>query len=304
MIQNAPRILYLGMENYFSLQAFKALSAQKVNICGTVISMSASQRFMYDAGAHGETISDLPMVNPHMHASLSQEATDQGVPVVSIAREDFSTISDAIDKTKPDIACVACFPYILPRWLLSKLGHGFLNLHPSILPYHRGPAPLFWIFRSGEMAYRGVTVHLIGEGVDTGDILLQRRIIYEPGISGHEAERVSGAAGGQLLAAAAQGLFQGKLDPYPQAVGGSYQGWPEASDFVLSSSWTVYRAFDFMRATEHWGFAYPIEIDGRTVELTRATSAVPGEYMPASWQVKEDTIVVRFSDGFLLAERR
>jgi methionyl-tRNA formyltransferase len=43
-----------------------------------------------------------------------------------------------------------------------------LNLHPSLLPAYRGPAPLFWMARQGE-TQAGVTLHFLDEGLDTGD---------------------------------------------------------------------------------------------------------------------------------------
>ncbi|MEZ4640893.1 MAG: formyltransferase family protein [Caldilineaceae bacterium] len=51
-------------------------------------------------------------------------------------------------QSRVDVACVACFNRIFPADLLT-LPHGFLNLHPSLLPHYRGPDPIFWQLRDG-----------------------------------------------------------------------------------------------------------------------------------------------------------
>ncbi|MEZ4833421.1 MAG: formyltransferase family protein [Caldilineaceae bacterium] len=61
--------------------------------------------------------------------------------------------------------------------------HGFLNLHPSLLPHYRGPDPIFWQLRDG-VEPMGVTVHWMDVGVDTGDIAAQAPVALEDGLSG------------------------------------------------------------------------------------------------------------------------
>src|ERR1700686_2568971 len=68
-----------------------------------------------------------------------------------------------------DLFCVATFPRILDAGVLALPRLGVLNVHPSLLPRHRGPDPLFWTFFDSE-AETGVTVHWITQEVDAGDI--------------------------------------------------------------------------------------------------------------------------------------
>ncbi len=56
--------------------------------------------------------------------------------------------------------------------------HGFINLHPSLLPRHRGPSPIQWSLVCGDRA-TGVTTMMLDEGMDTGPILLQERVPIE-----------------------------------------------------------------------------------------------------------------------------
>ena len=72
---------------------------------------------------------------------------------------------------KPDFFVVAAFRNILPANILAIPQLGTINIHASLLPYYRGPAPINWAIINGE-SRTGVTTMLMEEGLDTGDILL------------------------------------------------------------------------------------------------------------------------------------
>ena len=68
---------------------------------------------------------------------------------------------------------------IIPRWMLDLPKHGNINLHASLLPKYRGAAPIQWAIANGERV-TGNTTMRIDEGLDTGDILLQREMAIGP----------------------------------------------------------------------------------------------------------------------------
>ena len=74
-----------------------------------------------------------------------------------------------------DAITVACFSRKLPASVLRLPRLGCLNVHPSLLPAHRGPDPLFWIYHDGDET-GGVTIHLMDEGFDTGPIVLRETV--------------------------------------------------------------------------------------------------------------------------------
>ena len=75
-----------------------------------------------------------------------------------------------------DIGILAWWPKIVKQPLLSLPKHGFINTHPSFLPYNRGKHPNFWALV--EQCPFGVSLHFITEGIDDGDILAQVHIPY------------------------------------------------------------------------------------------------------------------------------
>ena len=76
---------------------------------------------------------------------------------------------------QPDVIVVVAFGQILPKSVLELPSYGCLNVHPSCLPKYRGAAPIQWVLINGETE-AGVTIMLLDEGEDTGDIVLQNSL--------------------------------------------------------------------------------------------------------------------------------
>ena len=73
---------------------------------------------------------------------------------------------------------VVAYGKLIPESLLGVPARGFINLHPSLLPRHRGPSPIQWSLVCGDRS-TGVTTMQLDEGMDTGPILLQERMAIE-----------------------------------------------------------------------------------------------------------------------------
>src|SRR5437588_12659091 len=83
----------------------------------------------------------------------------------------------------PDVIVVTAYGQMLPRNVLGIPPTACLNLHASLLPRHRGAAPIQAAFDAGDRE-TGITVMYMDEGLDTGDILLQRKIDILPNDTG------------------------------------------------------------------------------------------------------------------------
>jgi methionyl-tRNA formyltransferase len=82
---------------------------------------------------------------------------------------------EKIASLKPDVIVVAAYGSILPKRVLSIPKFGSVNVHASLLPKFRGPSPIQNALLRGEKE-TGVTIMLMDEGIDTGDILAQEKI--------------------------------------------------------------------------------------------------------------------------------
>lgn len=96
-----------------------------------------------------------------------------------------------IKELEPDVICVVAYGKILPNEILKIPKYGCVNIHPSLLPKYRGPAPIQWAILNGDKK-TGVSIMYLDEGMDTGDIILQENIeIGENETTGELWNRVS-----------------------------------------------------------------------------------------------------------------
>jgi methionyl-tRNA formyltransferase len=104
---------------------------------------------------------------------------DSPVQVLQPARIKNGEAIEEILALAPDVIVVIAYGQILPRAVLQIPGTACLNLHASLLPRWRGAAPIQAAIAAGDRE-TGITVMYMDEGLDTGDVLLQRKIEIEP----------------------------------------------------------------------------------------------------------------------------
>jgi len=115
----------------------------------------------------------------------------------------------------PDLLVVVAFGAILPLNLLQLPRIGPLNVHPSLLPAYRGPAPINWAILNGETE-TGVTTMFLDQGMDTGPILLSRRTAIGPLETAGQLHDRLARLGAELLLETIAGLKAGRVTPKPQ----------------------------------------------------------------------------------------
>lgn len=299
------RVLYLGMSGEFSYLPLLALLKAGVAVCGVVamgektadstpISLLTPQR----------TVSELSLINPFHLQHIVHLAWEHNIPAFEVIQLKHPDTVATLAALQPDVACVACFSRKIPPVLLALPRYGFLNVHPSLLPAYRGPAPLFWQFRQGE-PHTGVTVHWMDEGLDTGDVVLQTAVSFPDGIPGSQADRLCAQAGGELLVQAIQQLPNGlpRLPQSSMAVAASYHPWPKTADFALSTHWSAKRAFNFIRGTSLWGMSYDIHMGEKRVVIETAVSYHPTAQLNTPLVETADELHIQFNPGVLYAWR-
>ena len=129
-------------------------------------------------------------------------------------RKDRET-ADRLRDLQPDAIVIAAFGQILPAEVLAIPPHGCLNVHASLLPRHRGAAPIAAAILAGD-EQTGVTIMLMDEGVDTGPILAQVQTPTGPEDTTLSLGERLAQLGADLLVST---LFQwaaGELEPAPQ----------------------------------------------------------------------------------------
>ena len=88
-------------------------------------------------------------------------------------------IFDLLNNGKPDLIIVSAYGKIIPKEILDIPKFGCINIHPSLLPKYRGPSPIqSAILNCDEKT--GITIMLMDEGMDSGDLLAQKEINIDP----------------------------------------------------------------------------------------------------------------------------
>ncbi len=142
-------------------------------------------------------------------------ALAHGIPVLQPERLREPAAQDALRSLAPDLIVVAAYGKILPRAILDLPPHGCINVHASLLPKHRGAAPIQWAILTGDVE-TGVTIMQMNEAMDAGDILLQRTTPILPTDTGGTLSERLAALGEAALRNAIDALHAGRLAPAPQ----------------------------------------------------------------------------------------
>lgn len=150
------RILYLG-NNWVGWQVLKWLVDQGEEIAGLVIHPPHKRKYVDEM----LKVVDLPDARIFDGSKLHEPE-----------------IKAVIRAAKPSIGLSILFDYILRPEFLHIFPQGIVNLHPALLPYNRGQYPNVWSIVEGTPS--GVTLHYIDEGIDTGDVIAQKKVFVEP----------------------------------------------------------------------------------------------------------------------------
>ena len=120
---------------------------------------------------------------PPIKKALTGGARPPGAPILQPARIKDPQAIEEIRALKPDVIVVMAYGQILPRDVLEIPRLTCLNLHASLLPRWRGAAPIQAAIAAGDRE-TGITVMYMDEGLDTGDILLERTVNIQPAETG------------------------------------------------------------------------------------------------------------------------
>src|SRR5947209_5334753 len=211
--ERRPRVLFFGMQSNFSIPSLTALLESGVEVCAVVLPASPvpglESRAIRRREQNRASRTMLPLVNRPLQPSLIQLAQARRIPAWEVTNLSVAKTVSTLVSYQSDVICVACFSLRIPRVIIDLPRLGCLNVHPSLLPANRGPVPLFWTFREG-CEVTGVTIHLMDEGMDSGDILAQEVIEVPDGISYAELESQCAIQGGTLLAHTVWDLYEGR----------------------------------------------------------------------------------------------
>ena len=226
-------------------------------------------------------------------------ARAHGVPVLQPEKVRDGKLAAELSALRPDVVCVAAYGRILGRDLLELAPHGALNVHGSLLPRYRGAAPIQWAVADGE-AETGVSIMQMDEGLDTGDVLLQRVLPIGPSDTAESLSPRLAALGGDALAEALAGLARGGLVPVRQdGTRATLAPLLTKDDGRVDWSAPAARVASRLRGFQPWPGAWTT-LEGKTVKLLEAAPEGVAEGPPGAGRRSARGLVVACGGGTAL----
>jgi methionyl-tRNA formyltransferase len=193
-----PRILFMGTP-VFALPALEMISSHNYHVIGVVTQPDRP------AGRGQKEVTPPVKI-------LAQKL---GLPVFQPQKVKDKSFLDIFYQLNPEMVVVAAFGQILPKTIIEFPKFGCLNIHPSLLPKYRGAAPLNWSIIRGETK-TGVTIMLMDEGMDSGDILLQSGTPLNATETYGQLHDLLAKEGADLLMTAIEQIIAGTALRHPQ----------------------------------------------------------------------------------------
>jgi methionyl-tRNA formyltransferase len=214
------------------------------------------------------------------YVDLEPVAAEHRVPLVRAADANDPRTVDLLDRLAPDLLVAVGWTRLLGDRLLAVPRRGCVGFHASLLPRHRGRAPVNWAILRGE-TITGNTMIYLAPGADTGDIVDQRTVEIGPeDTCGTVYERVA-EAGAQMLTQHLPALLAGSAPRRPQK-NDEADVLPRRTAEMGITDWNrpAREIHDWIRALARpYPGAFSV-LAGQTVRLWR--SALPGPAEPAA----------------------
>jgi methionyl-tRNA formyltransferase len=236
---------------------------------------------------------------------IKDAALAAGISVLQPPRMKDPQAYDQMVALKPDLAVLAFVTDIVPGKVLGIPKLGAICYHPSILPKYRGASAINWAVINGERE-SGLTIFWVDEGIDTGDILLQKRVEIGPNeTTGEVYFSKLYPLGVEAILTAVDLVAQGKASRIPQDHSKATYD-PPCDEKVAALNWNQpgRRVFDFIRGCDPQPGA-TTTFKGEQIKFYNASylmddhAAQPGEIL----EVTDKGIKVAVSGAALLITR-
>lgn len=235
-------------------------------------------------------------------------AENAGLPVFQPESLRDDAALAALRSLAPDVGVVAGYAQLLPRRALRVPSAGWLNIHPSLLPRHRGPSPVAAAILAGD-AETGVSLIKLASAMDAGPIVDQTRAPIEANDTAASLTARLGNLGAERLVAVLEDWVGRRITEQPQDdAAATYSRLLSRQDGLLDWTLTAIELDRRVRAFDPWPGTFTF-LNGKRLALRHATalagrqSASPGLILRLDDVTGVPALLVATGDG-LLAVRR
>jgi len=281
------RILFMGTPD-FAIPSLETIANEGYDLLGVVTQPDRRK-------GRGKQLTPPP---------VKEWAMARDIPVYQPEKVREPEFIEEVEKLNPDLIVTAAFGQILPKKILDIPHLGCINVHASLLPKYRGASPIQQVIIDGERE-TGITIMYMDVGMDTGDIILQRKIeIGEEEDSGHLHDRLA-KLGGDVLKDALKLFAEGKKpNGVPQDhEKATYCSKIEKSMGEIDWNQEVEKIRNLVRGLTPWPgtFTYVNSLRLKVWKANRWGKLIQGEYVPGQVVIADpkEGLIIAARDGFM-----
>jgi methionyl-tRNA formyltransferase len=202
-----------------------------------------------------------------------------------------------LKKERIDLVVIAFFNQLLKPAIYECTPLGALNLHPSLLPHYRGPAPLFWMFKDG-VELGGLSMHRVAQGEDDGGIYHQAIVPMSVGITGEELVDSLAERARRDLPDVVSAIAAGAAGVPQDSQQATRAPRPTAADVVVDGAIAARRIFHFVRGVGRWN-PLVVDVAGQRLRVKDALGFDNTHVLPGEHALLGDVLHLGCVDGFV-----
>jgi methionyl-tRNA formyltransferase len=218
-------IIYIGSAGILSELPLQHLLQKGIAISAIAMMEDTHQQLL----SKPASIADIKLGEDEVlvsSVSLAELAALHHIPLIDLPAQ-LEQGAALLKAFKPDVILMSCFPRKLPAAIFELPPKGCFNLHPSLLPAYRGPAPVHWQCLQ-KVTESGVTVHQVNAEFDEGAIAIQKKFTTRSCVNKAGLAYKLAVLGGEALEELIEKIESHTLMLTPQTEEGvSYFGFPD-----------------------------------------------------------------------------
>ena len=276
-MNQAFRIIFMGTPE-FALPALEALARSRHTVVAVITQPDRAK-------GRGRKLTAPP---------IKVAAERLGLAVIQPITIKTASFAERMQSLTPDLCVVVAFGQILPPSVLCLPRIGAVNIHASLLPLYRGPAPIQWAIINGEKT-TGVTTMFMDTGLDTGNILMSAATEIAPEDTAATLHERLAHMGADLLLQTLETFASGAVHPIPQDhERATYAPLLAKTDGRIHWALSAERIANFVRGMTPWPGAFTFHGQTRLRVLTAGPLSVETDATPG-------TVVQSFPDELRVA---
>lgn len=238
-------------------------------------------------------------------SAVKEYALEKEIPVYQPKKlKNNEEVLETLKELNPDIIAVVAYGKILPKEIIDLPKYGCINVHGSLLPKYRGPAPMQWSIINGDKV-TGITTMFMDVGMDTGDMLLKEELVIEDSYNLEDVHDRLASIGARLLVETIDGVVEGTIERIVQPEEGTYAPMITRETTKIDFTKNAKDIYNFVRGLSPFPGTYMEMENGNKFKVFDVDYVVdneidktvePGDILLMS----KDSLYIRCTDGYII----